>query len=462
MRKCFVHIGRHKTGTSAIQWTLHHHREELKHRGYLYPESGVPPTSVTHYNIAWEIAGLSLYDRKFGNIDDLIEEISGSSHDVVISSEDFSIAIRSLPDFRSFIKRLSSCGLAVAIVCYFRNPHDYLRSAFFELLKTDFPFGFSRLVTAIADDETLTWKSHSAVGRDTLVENLASLSQDDGVTVIARSYDDVSKAVVADFFSIIGLKLSDFANDDEPRRNEIDTTGNAFGRFFGNVTGLAPNDRESALIASLGSAVPMRSLYMGEPARRLISRKYEPELHVLAMRFGVSLSEMARDPEIGWVPTLEEVFSETMVHFVQLAARLDAEAYGSTDADRRSLVHPLDDLRLERDHLVSARDDLIAQRNELTRRYEHVAAERDGLAHLRDDWLVERESLTHSRDDLATERDMLASTRDDIAAERDTLRRMYEQVRASRDALLTSRSWRLTAPLRTVSTWIAKGGHDSR
>lgn len=96
-----VHIGPYKTGTTAIQFSLHKHRADLLARGVLYPgdddhrqtrpgyallgktPSGLPPTAAHEW-------------------DDLVEEVRSTRMRVCISSEDLASAgpraIRTLVD----------------------------------------------------------------------------------------------------------------------------------------------------------------------------------------------------------------------------------------------------------------------------------------------------------------------------------------------------------------------------
>jgi hypothetical protein len=453
MRKCYVHIGRHKTGSSAIQWALHHHRDELKRRGYLYPETGIPPTSVTHYNIAWELTKLSHYEPRYGTIDGLIAEINEWPHHVVLSCEDFTIALQSFAEFQAFVERLKDCGLTVIVVCYVRSPHAYLRSAFLELLKSGFPFGFSRFITAILDDEAMRWKDQTAGDRDRVVENLIRLAESGDADVVVRSYDEVSQTVVADFFAVIGLTFSEFSSKDEPRRNEANATEQALALFFQNVTGRAPDSQEHALIAGIGAVAPMSDLHMSEPAWRLTARKYEPELQALASRFGVRLPNPAGNPgRMADRPTLEEVFCDTAIRSIQTAARSLADAVAGRDHAYKELVaHYLaaiadrDARAAEHEVLVRARNEAVAQRDhaykELEAHYLAAIGARDSLA-------AECDRLTRARDALIAERDT-------VAVERDGLKATQADVAAAFDAVLKSRSWRLTEPFRNVNAWLA-------
>lgn len=445
MRKCFLHIGRHKTGSSAIQWTLHHHREELKRRGYLYPKTGIPGKAVAHYDVAWE---LRKSGRHFGIIDDLIAEIGTSRHHVVISCEDFSIAIQSFEEFQAFIDCLRNCGLDVVVVCYVRNPHDYLRSAFLELLKTKFPLGFSGFTTAILDDELVTWKDHSAIGRDRCVESLVRLSESGDASVVVRSYDDVSEAVVADFFAIMGLTFAEFSGTDEPRRNEANATEQALALLFRNVTGRNPDHREHALITAIGAVAPMRSLHIGESAWRLIAQKYQPELEVLASRFGVRLANPPR--RVAGDVGLEEVFSETMVRSIQAAARLLADTADAQDRAYQDVVAHYRAAIAERDALAAERDSVAAERD---RAYQDVVAHYRAAIGERNALAAERDKLTAERDrayrEVVAHYTAAIGQRDAMAAERD-------QLSFALDTVLRSRSWRITAPLRTMLARVGK------
>jgi hypothetical protein len=400
MRKCFLHIGRHKTGSSAIQWALYQHREELKRRGYLYPESGIPPLAVTHYNIAWELTKFSQYQPQFGTIEDLLAEIRACSHNVVISCEDFAIAIRSFADFQAFIQKLKDCGLAVVVVCYVRSPHEYLRSAFVEILKSESPVSFSRFITAMLDDEEMRWKDRAAGGRDRVVDNLIRLSESGDTDVVVRSYDDARASVVADFFTVIGLNLAEFPGAEEPRRNEANATEQSLALFFQNVTGRAPDAHEHALIAVIGAAAPMSALHMSEPAWRLVAKKYAPEIEALASRFGVRLANPAGDPtRRADHSTLEEVFCEPMVGAIQSAARRIAEEAVGYDRAYADLVAHYKAAIAQRDALAAERDALAAERGSLARERDAAAAERDSLTSERAALVAERDALVAKRDE---------------------------------------------------------------
>jgi hypothetical protein len=95
-----VHIGPYKTGTTAIQSSLHEHRDELTAAGVTYPG-----TYHRQMRPSWALLGRSRVgeaDVPTGEWDSLVEEVRRAPGRVVISSEDFASArpahVRTLVD----------------------------------------------------------------------------------------------------------------------------------------------------------------------------------------------------------------------------------------------------------------------------------------------------------------------------------------------------------------------------
>lgn len=325
MRKCFLHIGTHKTGTSAIQRTLNLHSADLAKRGFLYPRAGTIPGLFGHHNIAWEIAGHPYFQSQAGTVDELIAEIRHSTHDVVLSSEDFILALPREAAFHSFIERLKQCALQITILVYFRNAPDYFRSAYFEILKAECPFGFAQFISAMIENKTLRWGTHAAGGID-VIGYLQQLATDTDLKIIARSYDQVRACVVLDFLSALGLTPSDLGEDTETRANERPTIGDAFSLFYQNRTGRAADAPEAWLISCLARSLEGQHVDMSSHARRMLLDKYQHWDEFLSQysingptalttEFDGSNSDPDRKP------CLEEVFSETTIRLIETTAQ---------------------------------------------------------------------------------------------------------------------------------------------
>jgi len=92
MKKILVHVGPPKSGTSAIQKWLSHHRRLLADQGFYYPEHGVDENGISSGNVlnifaAQSDNSLHLDEQK---IESLLNEFEQSScHTLVLSSEFF-------------------------------------------------------------------------------------------------------------------------------------------------------------------------------------------------------------------------------------------------------------------------------------------------------------------------------------------------------------------------------------
>ena len=151
MRKCFLHIGTHKTGTTSIQLMLSREHAALKDAGFVYPMTGrlampadmMPevfaseaiPTPGGQHNIAWRLLRDHRYRGEFGTAAELYREIEASGENVILSSEDFVYALLSrFEEFKGFVEALQSIGLQVSVIVYLRDPVDCFRSGFMELV----------------------------------------------------------------------------------------------------------------------------------------------------------------------------------------------------------------------------------------------------------------------------------------------------------------------------------------
>lgn len=127
--KVVLHIGTHKTGSSAIQHVLWENRQRLSRHGYLYPKTDSGQRG--HHEIAWAIrSATGGRTPAVGNgvLDRLRKQFeSPKHHTTIISSEEFEFANR--PEQIKLVKRLF--GKAdVKVVLYLRRQDKLLLSEY--------------------------------------------------------------------------------------------------------------------------------------------------------------------------------------------------------------------------------------------------------------------------------------------------------------------------------------------
>ena len=151
-KKLFLHVGTHKTGTTALQNFLMVNKQLLREQGVLIPVSGCVDPYSGHHNIAWELNDDHRYQSGYGTLDDLCAEISGSDcHTVVVSSEDFEY-LYSRPEALVTLKhRLNDAGCQVEIILFFREWGEYIISLYAESLKHGLDISFRTFKKRILD-----------------------------------------------------------------------------------------------------------------------------------------------------------------------------------------------------------------------------------------------------------------------------------------------------------------------
>lgn len=150
-RTLHVHVGAHKTGSTALQEFLRDRTAELSAHGMIVPQTGrLAHDQPGHHPLAWEVHGREP-DR--GLVAALLEEIADAPS-AVISSEEFEHA----PPERltAFIVRLRAAGWTPHFIWFHRNRADYAVAMHHELGKWGLQDGFLDTVRRIRREGEFT------------------------------------------------------------------------------------------------------------------------------------------------------------------------------------------------------------------------------------------------------------------------------------------------------------------
>ncbi|MGB3627390.1 MAG: hypothetical protein WA989_16275 [Henriciella sp.] len=132
MTKLFIHIGPHKTGSTAIQSAIFSNRTYLRDNGIYVPEAGMTRAKDAHHNLAWQISNDQPYRADLLGWEELIEEVEGKDV-ALISSE----ALCSYPNaYHEKVADLVGRGFDVETIMVWRHQLDIINSAYTQRVKT--------------------------------------------------------------------------------------------------------------------------------------------------------------------------------------------------------------------------------------------------------------------------------------------------------------------------------------
>jgi len=160
-----LHIGTHKTATTSLQSIFTQHRVQLHDQGILYPRAGVPidGSGIDHHtNIAWELLGHFMFDRRLGTLDDLIDEIGASDcENVLLSSEEFSCLFGHPAELLRLKSRFEDAGLSPHIVVTLRDVDTYAESLYVTLASFGFNVSYAEYLERVAAEGQVTVRQNT-------------------------------------------------------------------------------------------------------------------------------------------------------------------------------------------------------------------------------------------------------------------------------------------------------------
>ena len=235
MRKFFLHIGTHKTGTTSLQATLSAHRLFLARRGFHYPTAGVPAGLAGQHNLAWELSQDTRFQAASGTVADLLDEIANKPYDVIVSSEDFECAVcRNPAGVAEFVQTLGDRGFQVILVLYLRNQVEYVRSLFLEVVKQGYTESFQTFLNAGLEGGVIHWKQWAfPLDYDVFLDRLRGIHSG---SIVVRSYNSMGCSVIDDFFAILSLRATS-GMDTAIRLNQRLSLAESFALFCKNRQG---------------------------------------------------------------------------------------------------------------------------------------------------------------------------------------------------------------------------------
>ena len=257
-RSCFIHVGTHKTGTTAIQRFLAANRERLALDGLYYPSAGLLSDQLPgHHIVASELAGDRLFDRAAGTLGGVVAEIARARpRAACLSSENFEYLHVRGTALSALRDAIVAIGYRPRIVLYVRPQHDYAESLYAELVKHGMQVPFASFLDDVVGDGVVRYDRGWTFRFDytKLASGFADVFGPESVIVRAYRDDGSAGSIVQDFLGAIGFDGSSAGGAEPVYENMRLTTGGVIGQLFRNTAA----DLDDARIGAAGADLVAR------------------------------------------------------------------------------------------------------------------------------------------------------------------------------------------------------------
>lgn len=207
MKRLYIHLGTGKTGSTAIQRFLDHNDEALS------STEGIDYVKTARRNLNHHALCTNFHRNKGGvasdvnpHIDELLEEIEGSSNESFVFSSEYFPSVTSEEIGNYYVDRLSSI-VDIHVIVYLRRQDEFVESWYTQLLKAGQPGaaeGIDRLYSRLSRDGVLDYQA--------LVDSWAQYVGHENVHVRPFERDQfLGGNIVHDFMSVLDVKnLNDY------------------------------------------------------------------------------------------------------------------------------------------------------------------------------------------------------------------------------------------------------------
>ncbi|TWD48657.1 hypothetical protein FB480_108142 [Agrobacterium vitis] len=191
-----IHIGLHKTGTSAVQEHLFENRVKLLEAGLNYPSPLCQFPS--HGELAWcFLKENAPWKDKEYNVQDVFSHYKyifekNTEYTTIVSSEDMSLLPILGREFRDFTNFMKDYNPLIAV--YVRNPYDYLVSSYHHAIREGYvKVSFKDYLAFSFFDRAVDYETRIARWADAFGSE----------SIILREY--FAKDSVADFYDLLEM-----------------------------------------------------------------------------------------------------------------------------------------------------------------------------------------------------------------------------------------------------------------
>jgi hypothetical protein len=305
MKQLYIHIGLHKTGTTAIQHFLHTNRTALEAAGYLYPGK-----EIAQHAIGWMFNEIHPSHRNLvRECHELFEEVKNSDCDkIVLSSETISAYKRAnAPKLKQYLDLELDSEWSAKIIVYLRRQDHWLESRYMENIRTDYSLSSKYLKEYTFSEFLANYRQYYELD---YYQRLQSWKEVFGLeNIVVRAYEKLQWQgdITQDFLQAIGITRYDkFANPKKFIHTSLSPDAIELIRLYNKYFNLGRRCRRVILdvLTRISSKTPFSSpSYLSPKERFLLLREYREANKKVAVEYlgradGRLFYEECPDPDV--------------------------------------------------------------------------------------------------------------------------------------------------------------------
>lgn len=232
-----LHIGTHKTGTTALQSQLQTLKTDLKQHKVIYPETGTQ--GAGHHQWPW-----ALRDNKDAEFERMVSDLKSSytnENHYILSSEEWSFLNQ---------EKIEKIGRAfdfceVKIVCYLRSRSDFLISEFKQHVSMPSQRYNGSLLSFLFEKKMLSRMNYAV-----MLSKWGNVFQTKNIYAgIYNKKAFVNNDILYDFFDLSGIYLN--IEDSSPSKKENVSLSNEASAVLSKLNAIDMTDNQHITVLSL-------------------------------------------------------------------------------------------------------------------------------------------------------------------------------------------------------------------
>lgn len=244
-RTCYIHIGTHKTGSSAIQRLVMENRWQLQGCDILVPRLAFETDFMLggHVNIPRELSGDILFNPRFGTLANLYQTLCDTTCSTAIITSELFEFLWCKPDA---VNRLAAsifeAGFQPKVIVYLRSRSRYIESLYSQMLRHGFDCPFDEYLDDVVRHGSFESTDGFLKFQLEYAKLLAPFADAFGIkNIIAKQYGKKhGRQFLDDFLDTVGCSSDQRAAlDMQPVENETLSFIEALDLLFQNASAYA-------------------------------------------------------------------------------------------------------------------------------------------------------------------------------------------------------------------------------